>query len=62
MSLAKTMAELFVERYGTNMTKEEVETHFYEAWNRNERNSFIFDELIKILESDYNFSFEKIKI
>lgn len=56
------MADIFVERYGTNLTKDEVYDYFYQSWNKNDHSSFVFDELLKKLEEKYNISFEKIKI
>ena len=59
---AEVMADIFVERYGTNLTKDEVYDYFYQSWNKNDHSSFVFDELLKKLEEKYNISFEKIKI
>ena len=56
------MADIFVERYGTNLTKEEVCDYFYQSWKKNDHSSFVLDELFKKLEEKYNISFEKIKI
>ena len=59
---AEVMADIFVERYGTNLTKDEVYDYFYQSWNKNDHSSFVLDELFKKLEEKYNISFEKIKI
>lgn len=59
---ATMMAKLMFENYGTDLSKEEVKEYFYRVWKDNEYSSFVFDEMIKKLEKDYNYSFEKINI
>ena len=59
---ATMMAKLMFENYGTELSKEEIKEHFYRVWKDNEYSGFVFDEMIKKLEKDYNYSFEKINI
>lgn len=59
---ATMMAKLIVENYGTSLTKEELNEHFYRVWKDNEYSNYVFNEMIKKLEENYNYSFENIKI
>lgn len=59
---SKMLADIITAKYGTNLTEEQVQEHFYSAWNRDEYTDFMYDEVLKILEKDYDMSFKKINI
>lgn len=59
---ATMMAKLMFENYGAELSKEELEEHFYRIWKEQEYSKFVFDEMIKKLEENYSYSFKKINI
>ncbi len=59
---ATMMAKLIVENYVTDLSKEEISNYFYSILKENEYSSYVFNEMLKKLEQNYNYSFEKINI
>ena len=56
------IAKLIVENYGINITKQEIRERLDGMFRKSEFSDFVFDEVIKKLEKEYNVSFEKISI
>lgn len=59
---ANMISKLIVENYGTNITKQEIREHLDGMFKEGEFSDFVFDEVIKKLEKEYNISFDKISI
>lgn len=49
-------------RYGATMTKEEVYSYSNEILKNNENFNYIYEEILNILEDDYNILLDKITI
>lgn len=60
--MANGVSKLIIRELGTEFSKEILEEHFNKKFDYLDDKELVFNEVLKILEEDYNISFEKISI
>lgn len=62
VKLANGMSKIIVRELGDNLTVESIEKCFDRLLTLNDDRDLIYNEILKILEKDYDISFQKINI
>ena len=62
INLATGISKLILKKLGSDFSRERVENYFYNNFEFVDNKDLVFDEILKVLENDYDISFENISI
>lgn len=62
INLANGISKLILRKLGSDFSRERVENYFYNNFEFVDNKDLVFNEILKVLEKDYNISFENISI
>jgi len=62
VGLASGMSKIIIRELKDNLTEENIKKCFYDILALNDDKDLIYNEMLKILEKDYDISFQKVNI